>query len=99
MPLKFNVIGASLFFGSDVGLKLPLAVSLRLPTWTMMGFSPFAVAIPTTARTSSAAAKNVSVKRLPTEKTYQYRTGSNYLFRVEAKERAAIGRPFFPFSS
>ena len=66
MPLKFNVIGASLFFGSDVGLKFPLAVSLRLPTVTTMGFSFFANARPTTARTNSATAKIVSVKRLPT---------------------------------
>jgi hypothetical protein len=65
LPLTLIVIGASLFFGSLVGLKVPLAVSSRLPAMALIGsLFPFASAMLASARTSAVPAARTNVGRL-----------------------------------
>ena len=63
LPEAWRLIGASLFFGSLVGLKPPLKVKTRLPTSTVTGLlAP--VAMPATLTASRAARAIVNIRYL-----------------------------------
>src|SRR4051794_27580553 len=64
LPDACSEIGAGVFFDSAFGEKWPSAVNLRLPTCTVTGPSPAALAKPTAVSAIKAQSAAVNVKNL-----------------------------------